>query len=193
MDVTELMIGKQLRAGELPMDPAKMTLVTDPQRVIAHVVALRVEEEKPAEAVAADATAAPAEPEVIKKGKKEEEGEEGAAEPEARKQRPRRRKEGQEVTSRREKLPRSRRPSECDSSSDSAIRASNTPGRRTTWAFWPWTGWRMRPISASNGPRRSRTSGVGELAGAGSGARQAADDDEFERDGRAGIAGAAGD
>ena len=47
------------------------------QRVIAHVVSLRIEEEKPAEVVAAEA-AAPAEPEVIKKGKKEEEGEEGA-------------------------------------------------------------------------------------------------------------------
>jgi len=78
-----LMIGKQLRAGQVAMDPAKMTLVTDPQRVIAHVVALRVEEEKPAEAVAAEAAAVPAEPEVIKKGKKEEEGEEGAAEPAA--------------------------------------------------------------------------------------------------------------
>ena len=43
-------------------------------------VALRAEEEKPAEAVAAEAATA-AEPEVIKKGKKEtEEGEEGAAE-----------------------------------------------------------------------------------------------------------------
>jgi large subunit ribosomal protein L25 len=62
------------------MDPEKMKLVTDPQRVIAHVVALRAEEEKPAEAVAAEAVA-PAEPEVIKKGKKEaEEGEEEAAE-----------------------------------------------------------------------------------------------------------------
>jgi len=77
VDVSELMIGKQLRVGDLPVDPAKMTLVTDPQRVIAHVVALRVEEEKPAEAVAAEA-AVPAEPEVIKKGKKEEEGEEVA-------------------------------------------------------------------------------------------------------------------
>jgi large subunit ribosomal protein L25 len=72
-----------LRAGQIPMDAGKMKLLTDPQQVIAHVVALRVEEEKPAEAVAADATAAPAEPEVIKKGKKEEEGEEGAAAPKA--------------------------------------------------------------------------------------------------------------
>jgi large subunit ribosomal protein L25 len=78
MDVAPLMIGMHLRAAELPFDPAKIKLITDPQRVIAHVVALRVEEEKPAEAVAAEAVvAAPAEPEVIKKGKKEVEGEEG--------------------------------------------------------------------------------------------------------------------
>jgi len=77
VDVTELMIGKQLRAGDVPMDKDKARLVTDPQRVIAHVVALRAEEEKPAEAVAAEA-AAPAEPEVIKKGKKEVEEGEGA-------------------------------------------------------------------------------------------------------------------
>ncbi len=52
VDISELMIGKQLRAGDLPLDPDKIRLVTDPQRVLAHVVALRVEEEKPAEAVA---------------------------------------------------------------------------------------------------------------------------------------------
>jgi large subunit ribosomal protein L25 len=83
VDVSELMIGKQLRAADLPIDASKLKLVTDPQRVVAHVVALRAEEEKPAEAVAAEA-AAPAEPEVIKKGKKEaEEGEEAAAGPAA--------------------------------------------------------------------------------------------------------------
>ena len=83
VDISELMIGKQLRAGDLPIDTAKIKLVTDPQRVVAHVVALRAEEEKPAEAVAAEA-AAPAEPELIKKGKKEaEEGEEPAAGPAA--------------------------------------------------------------------------------------------------------------
>jgi large subunit ribosomal protein L25 len=82
VDVTELMIGKHLRASDLPLDSAKMKLVSDPQRVIAHVVALRVEEEKPAEAVAgAEVAAVPAEPEVIKKGKKEaEEGEEAEGE-----------------------------------------------------------------------------------------------------------------
>ena len=77
VDVSGLMLGKQLRAGELAMDGTKMKLVTDPDRVLAHVVALRVEEEKPAEVVATEAVA-PAEPEVIKKGKKEVEGEEGA-------------------------------------------------------------------------------------------------------------------
>jgi large subunit ribosomal protein L25 len=81
LDITELMIGKQLRASDIQLDPEKIKLVTDPQRVLAHVVALRVEEEKPAEAVAAEAVA-PAEPEVIKKGKKEaEEGEEVEAAP----------------------------------------------------------------------------------------------------------------
>src|ERR1700736_1427236 len=77
MDVTGLMMNQQLRARDLTMDTAKMKLITDPERVLAHVVALRVEEEKPVEAVAAE-TATPAEPEVIKKGKKEGEGEKGA-------------------------------------------------------------------------------------------------------------------
>jgi len=77
MDVSGLMIGKQLRAGDIPMDPEKMKLITDPLRVIAHVVTLKKEEEPAAEAAVAAETA-PAEPEVIKKGKKEDEGEEGA-------------------------------------------------------------------------------------------------------------------
>jgi large subunit ribosomal protein L25 len=77
VDVSGLMLGQQLRAKELPIDTQKMKLITDPERVLAHVVALKVEEEKPVEAVVADA-ATPAEPEVIKKGKKEVEGEEGA-------------------------------------------------------------------------------------------------------------------
>jgi large subunit ribosomal protein L25 len=84
MDISGLMMGMQLRAGDIQADPAKIKMLTDPTRVLAHVVALRVEEEKPAEVVAAEG-AVPAEPEVIKKGKKEaEEGEEGeeAAAPE---------------------------------------------------------------------------------------------------------------
>jgi large subunit ribosomal protein L25 len=84
MDISGLMMGMQLRAADIQLDPEKIKLITDPTRVLAHVVALRVEEEKPAEAVAAEG-ATPAEPELIKKGKKEtEEGEEGeeAAAPE---------------------------------------------------------------------------------------------------------------
>jgi len=77
MDVSNLALNAALRASDLPLDTAKMKLLTEPERVIAHVVALKVEEEKPVEAVAAEG-AAPAEPEVIKKGKKEVEGEEGA-------------------------------------------------------------------------------------------------------------------
>ena len=79
VDVTEMMIGKQLRAADLPFDPAKIKLVTDPVRVIAHVVVLKKEEEPAADA-AVTADAAPAEPEVMKKGKKEEEGEGEVAE-----------------------------------------------------------------------------------------------------------------
>src|ERR1700751_888099 len=80
VDVSEMLIGKQLRAADLPFDPNKVKLVTDPQRVLAHVVVLKKEEE-PAPEAAVAAETAPAEPEVIKKGKKEEEGEaEGAAE-----------------------------------------------------------------------------------------------------------------
>jgi large subunit ribosomal protein L25 len=76
-DVSGLALNGALRAGDLQIDPDKIKLLTDKDRVIAHVVTLKVEEEKPADAVAAEG-ATPSEPEVIKKGKKDEEGEEGA-------------------------------------------------------------------------------------------------------------------
>jgi large subunit ribosomal protein L25 len=77
VDVTELLIGRNLRVAELPVSE-KVTVLTDPQRVVAHVVALKAEEEKPAAEVV---EAAPAEPELIRKGKAEEaEGEEEEAE-----------------------------------------------------------------------------------------------------------------
>jgi large subunit ribosomal protein L25 len=79
-DVSGLALNQSLRAGDLAMDTAKIKLLTDANAVLAHVVALRVEEEKPAEAAVPGT--APAEPEVIKKGKKEVEGEEGAEAPE---------------------------------------------------------------------------------------------------------------
>ena len=73
VDVSGLALNDSLRAGDLQFDKNKIKLLTEPMAVLAHVVALRVEEEKPAEVVAA---ATPAEPEVIKKGKKDAEGEE---------------------------------------------------------------------------------------------------------------------
>jgi len=74
IDVSELMIGQSKRASDVTLE-GSVKLVSDPQSVIAHVVALRVEAEPtPAEgAVAPEAAAGTAEPEVIKKGKKDEE------------------------------------------------------------------------------------------------------------------------
>lgn len=69
VDVTELLIGKTLRVADLPVSD-KIKVLTDATRAVAHVVTLKVEEEKPAEVVE---VAAPAEPEVIRKGKAEEE------------------------------------------------------------------------------------------------------------------------
>jgi large subunit ribosomal protein L25 len=79
VDVSELMIGQNLRASDIPLT-GSMTLVSGSDQVIAHVVALKAEEEPAAAAEGAPAAAAPAEPEVIKKGKKEEEGEAPAEE-----------------------------------------------------------------------------------------------------------------
>ena len=76
VDVTELLIGQSKRISDLPMS-GSMKLISSPDTVIAHVVALRAEAEPAAEAApVAEAAPAAAEPEVIKKGKKEEEGEE---------------------------------------------------------------------------------------------------------------------
>jgi large subunit ribosomal protein L25 len=71
VNVSELMIGQNIRAGEIPIS-GSMKLLSPPDAVISHVVALRAEEAPAAEAAAETAPAA-AEPEVIKKGKKEEE------------------------------------------------------------------------------------------------------------------------
>jgi large subunit ribosomal protein L25 len=92
VDVSDMLIGKQLRAADLPFDPKKIKLLTDPTRVIAHVVVLKKEEEPAADAVVA-AEVAPAEPEVMKKGKKEtEEGEGEAAEAPAKAEKPEKKK-----------------------------------------------------------------------------------------------------
>jgi large subunit ribosomal protein L25 len=71
VDVGELMIGQNLRASDVVLG-GSITLVSAPEQVIAHVVALKAEVVETPAAEGAVA-AAPAEPEVIKKGKKEEE------------------------------------------------------------------------------------------------------------------------
>jgi len=79
VDVTELLIGQSKRFSDLALT-GSMKLIGAPETVIAHIVTMRAEEVKPAAEVAptaeAAATPAAAEPEVIKKGKKEEAAEE---------------------------------------------------------------------------------------------------------------------
>ncbi|HZU41731.1 MAG TPA: 50S ribosomal protein L25 [Terriglobales bacterium] len=80
-DVSDLVFGKVLRVADLPHSE-KLKFLTDPNQTVAHVITIKEEVAPTPEAVAAEAAAGPAEPEVIKKGKQEtEEGaEEGAAE-----------------------------------------------------------------------------------------------------------------
>jgi len=70
IDVSELLVGQSKRASDVPVS-GSMKLMSAPDTVIAHIVTLRAEEV----AATPDAAAAPAaaEPEVAKKGKKEEE------------------------------------------------------------------------------------------------------------------------
>jgi len=74
-DVAELTFGKVLRVSDLPHS-AKLKFLTDANQPVAHVTSVKEEVVVTPEA-AAEAAAAPAEPEVIKKGKQETE-EEGA-------------------------------------------------------------------------------------------------------------------
>src|SRR6266496_730662 len=74
VDVSELMLHQGIRVRDIPIDP-KWTPITEGEAMLVHVIMPKAEEvAAPAEAVAAVATT-PAEPEVIKKGKKEEEEE----------------------------------------------------------------------------------------------------------------------
>lgn len=77
VDVTELMIGRQLRVADLPVS-AGVKVLAEPTRVVAHVIAPKAEAAPAAETVEAAAT--PAEPELIRKRKPEEEGAEEAEE-----------------------------------------------------------------------------------------------------------------
>jgi large subunit ribosomal protein L25 len=75
-DISHLVFGTVLRVSDLPRNE-KLKVLTDPNQPVAHVTSVKEEVAPTPEAVAAEAAAAPAEPEVIKKGKQETE-EEGA-------------------------------------------------------------------------------------------------------------------
>jgi len=79
-DVSQLTFGKVLRVSELPHSTRSSSL-RDANQPVAHVTSVKEEVVATPDAVAADA-AAPAEPEVIKKGKQDAE-EEGAEAPAA--------------------------------------------------------------------------------------------------------------
>jgi len=77
VDVTELMLNQGVRVRDLQTEGVKWKAISDADTMIVHVVTLKVEEEAPAADAAAAATpGAPAEPEVIKKGKVDKEKEE---------------------------------------------------------------------------------------------------------------------
>jgi large subunit ribosomal protein L25 len=75
VDVSELMLHQGVRVRDIPIDP-KWKPVTEGEAMLVHVIMPKAEEvAAPADAAAAAPVAtAPAEPEVIKKGKKEDEG-----------------------------------------------------------------------------------------------------------------------
>ena len=80
IDVSELMLHQAIRLRDVPENP-KWKVLNEPDTMLVHVVMPKVEEvAAPAEgeAAAVATAAAPSEPEVIKKGKTEKEGEEAA-------------------------------------------------------------------------------------------------------------------
>ena len=79
VDVTNLVFGETLRVSNLPHGEGKLKFLTSEEQVVAHITSVKEVVAPVAEGAVAEAAAAPAEPEVIKKGKQETEGE--AAEP----------------------------------------------------------------------------------------------------------------
>jgi large subunit ribosomal protein L25 len=70
VNVAELVIGQNIRVSEIPLT-GSMKLLSSPDAVVSHVIA--VKEEVAATPEVAEVAATTAEPEVLKKGKKEEE------------------------------------------------------------------------------------------------------------------------
>jgi len=71
IDVSELMLHQGVRVRDIATDP-KWTPVSDPDMMLVHVIMPKAEEVAAPAAEAGAAPVVPAEPEVIKKGKKEE-------------------------------------------------------------------------------------------------------------------------
>jgi large subunit ribosomal protein L25 len=69
-DISALVFGQVLRVSDLPHS-GSVKFITDANQTVAHVTSVKEEVAPTPEAVATDAAAAPAEPEVIKKGKQE--------------------------------------------------------------------------------------------------------------------------
>jgi large subunit ribosomal protein L25 len=86
-DVSELVFGQGVRVADLARSE-KIKFLTDPNQLVAHVVAVKEEVAPTVEAAAEEAAAGPVEPEVIKKGKGEAEGEEKEAGKEGKKEAP---------------------------------------------------------------------------------------------------------
>ena len=80
VDVTGLAFGKNIRVADLAHD-AKLKFLTDEDQMVAHITHVKEEVVATPDAVAAEVGATPAEPEVIKKGKTDVEGAEGAEAP----------------------------------------------------------------------------------------------------------------
>jgi len=80
LNVSELVFGLVLRVADLPKNE-KVKFLSDPDQPVAHIISIKEEEVPSPEAVAGEAAAAPAEPEVIKKGKQETEEESAEAAP----------------------------------------------------------------------------------------------------------------
>ncbi len=78
LDISTLMINDSIRLADLKLDDKVKLIAHDNHQPLCHVTAPRVEEEVAAVAAPVEG-AAGAEPEVITKGKKDEEGAEGAA------------------------------------------------------------------------------------------------------------------
>src|SRR3954470_1374558 len=87
VDVSHLTFGKVLRVADLPHSD-KLKFLTDANQPVAHVTSVKEEVVATPDAAAADAAAAPAEPEVMKKGKQEtdEEGADAGSEKSAKKE-----------------------------------------------------------------------------------------------------------